>query len=228
MHIKSTVVGVLGLVAVLSAGAATINVDLGPYTLSYDDANPLFGAPSYSYSSGGGVSGFAWYLPAQVQVVSEGLPALGSFDLPSFTVTANPGWALSGTVTGFIGNLVFNEFKGSTDASVAGSVSINGGPAQSFTENLVRTVTASGGNFSSGYYAASGSLPLGGFTSLSFSGTLTLNASSQANSFASIIAQAQNEMKVGLVANPVPEPETYALMLAGLGVLGALARRRQV
>ncbi len=29
-----------------------------------------------------------------------------------------------------------------------------------------------------------------------------------------------------LVATPVPEPETYAMMLAGLGALGFLARRR--
>ena len=29
------------------------------------------------------------------------------------------------------------------------------------------------------------------------------------------------------VANPVPEPETYALMLAGLGVMGFVARRRK-
>ena len=27
--------------------------------------------------------------------------------------------------------------------------------------------------------------------------------------------------------NPIPEPETYALLLAGLGVLGFVARRRQ-
>jgi hypothetical protein len=30
-----------------------------------------------------------------------------------------------------------------------------------------------------------------------------------------------------LVLTPVPEPETYAMMLAGLGALGFLARRRQ-
>ena len=30
-----------------------------------------------------------------------------------------------------------------------------------------------------------------------------------------------------IVATPVPEPETYAMLLAGLGALGFLARRRQ-
>jgi hypothetical protein len=30
-----------------------------------------------------------------------------------------------------------------------------------------------------------------------------------------------------IVATPVPEPETYAMLLAGLGVVGFLARRRQ-
>ena len=29
-----------------------------------------------------------------------------------------------------------------------------------------------------------------------------------------------------VVTPPVPEPETYAMMLAGLGLLGAVARRR--
>ncbi|WKB50659.1 FxDxF family PEP-CTERM protein [Eleftheria terrae] len=32
---------------------------------------------------------------------------------------------------------------------------------------------------------------------------------------------------LSVIANPVPEPETYALMLAGLGVVGYMSRRRR-
>ncbi|AKJ30957.1 hypothetical protein AAW51_4266 [Caldimonas brevitalea] len=32
---------------------------------------------------------------------------------------------------------------------------------------------------------------------------------------------------LSVIANPVPEPETYALMLAGLGVVGYMSRRRK-
>ena len=32
---------------------------------------------------------------------------------------------------------------------------------------------------------------------------------------------------VGVFAIPVPEPETYAMMLAGLGLMGFVARRRK-
>jgi hypothetical protein len=36
-----------------------------------------------------------------------------------------------------------------------------------------------------------------------------------------------NVLVSGDLANPIPEPETYALMLAGLGVVAAVARRRR-
>ncbi len=39
-------------------------------------------------------------------------------------------------------------------------------------------------------------------------------------------AQWQSGSSLGLVTTPVPEPETYAMMLAGLAVLGWAARRR--
>jgi hypothetical protein len=38
-----------------------------------------------------------------------------------------------------------------------------------------------------------------------------------------------NDMVVGVnFTSPVPEPETYAMLMAGLGILGAVARRRKV
>ena len=33
-------------------------------------------------------------------------------------------------------------------------------------------------------------------------------------------------LSYGAVAAPIPEPETYALLLAGLGMLGFMGRRR--
>jgi len=32
---------------------------------------------------------------------------------------------------------------------------------------------------------------------------------------------------IEMVTAPIPEPETYALMLAGLGLVGFMARRRK-
>ncbi len=40
-------------------------------------------------------------------------------------------------------------------------------------------------------------------------------------------AIAKSAYTVALVATPVPEPETYALMLAGIGAIGFVARRRK-
>ena len=37
----------------------------------------------------------------------------------------------------------------------------------------------------------------------------------------------EQDYTIELVTAPIPEPETYALMLAGLGVVGFMARRRK-
>ncbi|MEJ6000224.1 PEP-CTERM sorting domain-containing protein [Paucibacter soli] len=226
MQLKSRLFSAIGLAAALFAGGAgAATIDYGAFRLDYDSGT-VFGSPSFSFSAGGGVTGFGWNVPTAVQVVSEGTPAEAVFELPSFTLSANPGWTLSGPLTSFLGNLVFSEFKGSTSASVSGVVMLDGN-AMSINPSLTRTVTNSSGNFSTGYYATASSQPVGAFSSFSFSGgSLTLSATSGPNSFASITAQPQNELKVGLVANPVPEPASYALMLAGLAVLGALVQRR--
>jgi hypothetical protein len=36
-----------------------------------------------------------------------------------------------------------------------------------------------------------------------------------------------DDIQLALTAAPVPEPETYALLIAGLGIVGAVTRRRR-
>jgi hypothetical protein len=87
------------------------------------------------------------------------------------------------------------------------------------------------------FAASSGSSRIGPLTA--FTNTLSFNASNDLAVGPSIthhllvsgtaIKAATLNGSFNLVAAPVPEPETYALMLGGLGVLGLLsARRRQV
>ena len=229
MKIKSTVLAVCGLVMSLSSQATT-NYDLGAYWLSIDETT-VFGGISYSYSAGGNEVGFVWSVPSAVQIVSlNGASVSNGTDLPSFTVQAKPGYSLSGALGGFLGNLVFNEVGAGalTSADVSGNVSVDGGPALALNGSLSRTLTSSlPGVFSNGYFSGSASMPVGAFNSFSFSGgSLLLSASG--GSFASITAQPQNELKISFFATQVPEPETYALLLAGLGVIGALSRRRRI
>ena len=109
MKISILAAGIVALASAASVSAAPVSfVSSNGYTLSYDDSSPL-GTTSSSFSSGSSV-GFSWTLPDSFSVFSPGTTASAMFSLPDFTITANPGFTLSGPLTGFLGNLVFNEF----------------------------------------------------------------------------------------------------------------------
>jgi hypothetical protein len=62
-----------------------------------------------------------------------------------------------------------------------------------------------------------------------FSGAFSLNGGTSFQTFATPLSptQGQTDYQWALMAGAVPEPETYAMMLAGLGLVGFMARRRK-
>jgi len=102
---------------------------------------------------------------------------------------------------------VFNidaETDGSVTIHVEG-VNINGG---SFSQNF--TIDANGQNFFT-LTAINGQL----IDSISLTGV-------EGGTFADV-----QQVRIGGITAAIPEPETYALMMAGLGAIGFIARRRK-
>lgn len=215
-----------GLLGAASSASAMTVADFGKFTVTYDEST-VFGGISFSFGSGDQV-GFGWNIPSSVSVsnTDAGSVTTNSFDLPDFTVTADPGWMLSGAIGGFMGNLVYAHVGSATSsANVGGMVSIDGLGPVSAGGSLSRTATLSIPGLETGYYSVEGSAPYGTFSTFSFSsGVLALSAS---GGTAAITGQPQNEFKFYFDATPVPEPETYAMMLAGLGLIGFIAARRR-
>ena len=226
MKLKSLAAAAALLVSGL-ASAAVVTVNGGAYSVTYDNATAGFGAIS-NMTSNGNLVHFEWSLQSAVQVQSFQQGAvMASFAIPDFTITANPGWALSGALMSTLGNVTYFEAgpAASTSIGAGATVTVDANPAV-VVPVLPLTKVPSG--VGTGWFAGSTSYAVGGFSSLSVtSGQLVLTATAGAGSFAAITGQPQNKLTFEFTANPVPEPETYALLLAGLGVVGLLARRRQ-
>ncbi len=228
MKLSILAAGIVALASAASVGAVTVDVHDG-YTVTYDEGT-ILGTTSFSFSGGSGPVGFGWNLTSDINVVSLGSSESAVFNLPDFTITANPGYTLSGSLSGFLGNLVYNEVGSgaTTSASATADVSVDLAGLISVGGSLdrVESVSIPSANVSSGYYGSTTTVPAGSFSSFSVSNfVLTLNASGGA--YSSILAQPQNELSVSFFATPVPEPETYAMMLAGIGLIAAIARRRK-
>lgn len=114
--------------------------------------------------------------------------------------------------------------KGPLDTSISGRVGA-GLLDFTFSDTSDGTSVRNGqglGDFTS--YAVLGSFMGGAFTPYTMGGAYDLILGF--NDGARVDAD-YDDMVVGLKVTPVPEPETYALMLAGLGALGFMSRRRK-
>lgn len=219
MKLKSIAAGI-ALIAASSLASAIVIEDHGSYTLTYDETT-TFGSLASSFTAGGGAVGFNWAFSTDVQISSPGASAV--FAMPDFTITVNPGFTLSGPLTSQIGNIAYFEAGGAVTSVTAGAtISVDGGPA--FVGSTPLTKVPS--NAISGTFSTTGTAPIGGFSSFAVSAS-SITLDSTAGAFAGITAQPQNQYAISFVAIPVPEPESYAMLLAGIAVVGWVARRRR-
>lgn len=221
MKLKSLAAAAALLVSGLASAMTTLNV--GAYSVTYDETTAGFGWITDASSTG-----FEWSLSGAVQVQSFAAGTVtATFALPDFTITANPGFTLSGALTGSLGNVTYFEAGPAASTSVAAGATLTVG-ANPAVVIPVAALAQNPTSANTGWFAGSASAPIGTVNSLSVTGgTLVLTANAGAGSFAAITGQPQNKLSFTFTANPVPEPETYALLLAGLGLVGMLARRRQ-
>jgi hypothetical protein len=226
MKLKPVVAAAL-LVFGLSAASATTSLDIGPATITYDETTD-FGWISSWFSSATSY-GFSWNVPVSAQVASFGPLTIVNVPLPDFSITVNAGWSLS-DASAFMGNLSYTEVGAgaTTDIIANANVSVDGGPAMPIgPAGMAWTVTGGGPGYSQGYFADTFFAPAGGFSNLSVSGA-GIDLSATGGVFSSISAQPQNKLEISFNAAMVPEPETYAMMFAGLVALGWMSQRRRL
>ncbi|MBL8379514.1 MAG: PEP-CTERM sorting domain-containing protein [Burkholderiales bacterium] len=213
--LRAAVIGLALTAAAAPVSAATAVFD--QYTVDYDDSTSFSGI---SFSGGGGnLVLFGWSFSPSVSVTGTGI---ASFEMPSFTVTRNSGWVLSGDVSVFVGNLSYFELGGVTTASTSGNLSFDGGVPLSIGGALDKSAPSS----PLGYWSRTETLSSpGNFDSMNFSGgVLDLTAEGTA----AITANPQNVLRIEFYATaaPIPEPGSYIMLLAGLGMIGMMVRRR--
>ena len=149
---------------------------------------------------------------------------------PSAVPTSGSFTSLNFTLYGYNGSATFG-FSGNTPTETAsGEVVLATG---SLTSGGVSTIPG-GGSFSPAASALVTFNPVatGFFTNPVpfYSGSFAsfVNSPSQVEPFAGGFRIRQGGGSFNFVTTPIPEPSTYALLLAGLAVVGTVARRRKI
>jgi len=193
----------LGTLALAAAGAhAQLTFDSGASYLSSIAGNnvPIFSSgllDSLISSTAGDLT---------VTFLGKEAGHLNSFSLGALSILNSAAVGSSSTVTVAAGSLPF-RFKDEVD----GSSAPNGG---------------NGSSSKQGSYVIFGSSAQGSFMPLTSFGGKSYDLIIGWNDGSKVDADYDDHV-LGLTLAPVPEPETYAMMLAGLGAMLFVARRRQ-
>ena len=224
---KQTAVALLGLSAALIGGgvsAAPVTLTGTYVSYSFNDAElGLFGtasvsgdnlvfAPSNFTASSGGV-------PFAFQTMHVTVSANAGYLLSAFSLTESGGYSRTGTDVdiGVTGTFGATDIEGTTGNYIPMTIAADA-PFVSATGNWSAHTEIS--LPATGWGGVDGMV---GSVSLTISNQLYATVL-QAGGAASIY---KDFVGVNVVTAPVPEAQTYALMLAGLGLVGFMARRRR-
>lgn len=204
------------------------------YSMTYDSTSPL--SPSLltstgSFSTSGNTYGLTWNVPGTVNVEALGGNQSATFSLPAFTLHADPGYVLGGPINLSIGSFTFTALSGAGwGGGFTGTLKVDNGSDVPVSTLFATTIDLSSAISKAGSLNASTSTPLApGASTIQFSGgVLTLSVlASSTGQYANILSPGQNQFSVSFTAAPVPEPEGYTMLTAGLFLIGAIVRRRR-
>jgi hypothetical protein len=226
---SKSVVAALALLAgglsVHAAQAAQVTLTGTTFDITYDDTRVgLFGAPAIVGNSvlwfPSGSPGFAAQTDGGIDVTNSTF---------AMTVTAKPGFFLTGFSLTEGGDYFF--FGGQRSAVMAsGQLRVTPLPGSTSHAAITADSSFAAGaefDFTTRNWTASASLAAA-------RGTTRVNASIQNILSAYVIPPVlgyafieKKEVMLGIAVSPVPEPHTYALMLAGVAVVGFVVLRRR-
>lgn len=206
------------------ANAATVTLDGEHFTISYDTAVVgLFGTPSLIDSSlvfsPGGTPGFS---------AQSGMGFDFTNSTFSFSITADPGYKLSG----------FNLFEAgdyylignNSQVLVGGQLRVKPQGVSALTASIIPsaplTTQTSFSVFATSNWEATASVsPVASLSSAQVSIENILGAFVPFSQGSYAFIEKKN-VELSFVLTPIPEPASYAMLLAGLGMMGVVARRR--
>ena len=228
MNTKATLVA-LGLSAALLGGnvvAATTTLTGTYVSYTFDDADlGLFGtaslsgddlvfAPtSFTAFSANGLPGSA------VQTLHIDVTANSGYLVSAINLTESGGYSVSGGASAFVtGNITALDTEGSTSNQVIGNIATTApldvsGTATNWTANAGIVLPASGWGGGDGIVNGIGLMV-----------TNQLFATTGPGGTAEVW---KNAVNLHVVTSPVPEAQTYAMLLAGLSLVGFVVRRKQ-
>lgn len=217
--------GIFLTASVVASAPAFAEYEVVPfegYTLVYEAATKI-GNLSFTSADGSG-AGFGWTLPTEFAFdYTTNFDANGF--LAPFFIVANEGFRFSGEIRVHLGNITFVEAGSWTSPDVSGEFRLDGDQSRFFVP-MTRTELISTESLRAGYYSFTylREASVGGFANLELSDFgISLGIPDPG---AVIFSNGQAELSFWFGVTPVPEPSTYALLLAGLGVVALRSSRR--